>query len=180
MNVFETIFTFLESKLPHTTISVGGKPYLTRCYLFGKDRTWGNIYLHHFHASDQGLELHNHPWEWGYSFVLSGGYLEERINDPCQIQYVNNKIVYSHAKNCEAGRGRCEPPICFMKIERRLVKPRSFNMIRSTNFHRVDLLDEKAGAWTLFFTGPRAKSWGFIDRTTSEFRDWTTNPDAIP
>jgi hypothetical protein len=81
---------------------LGREKYLSRYYLF-KDQmpampdgsspwdTWGNpkigavwpdtrwsLYLHHFHRSDVDRELHNHPWEWAVSFVLAGGYVEER------------------------------------------------------------------------------------------------------
>lgn len=37
-----------------------------------------DLYLHRFHRSDDDAALHNHPWEWAVSFVLSGGYTEER------------------------------------------------------------------------------------------------------
>lgn len=144
---------WLASKLPSTTITVGGKPYLTRCYLFGKDRTWGNIYLHRFHSSDQGDELHNHPWEWSVSLILSGGYSEEfREGDGRETWWVN----------------------------RREKRPGELNFIRAGDFHRVDLHDEEKGAWTLFFAGPRTKDWGFWDRHTKEFKDWRLNPEAIP
>lgn len=36
------------------------------------------IYLHRFHRSDNDGALHNHPWAWAFSIVLSGGYSEER------------------------------------------------------------------------------------------------------
>ena len=63
-------------KWPQVTITVGGKPYLTRYYLLGKDWSFFNIYLHHFHASDQEEEMHNHPWAWAFGIVLKGGYKE--------------------------------------------------------------------------------------------------------
>ena len=39
------------------------EPYLTRYYLFLKDRKWFpfNIFLHNFHKSDPD-DLHDHPW----------------------------------------------------------------------------------------------------------------------
>jgi hypothetical protein len=156
--MISNILSWFESKLPKMTISVNGKPYLTRCYLFGKDRNWGNIYLHHFHSSDQGLELHNHPWKWGFSIVLSGGYVEERCTDFHHYIFKPKRL----------------------NIEVRKIKAGKFNLIKHTHYHRVDLNDETKGAWTLFFAGPRVSSWGFLDRHTCEFRDWTTNPDAIP
>lgn len=101
---------WLSKRLNHITINVpdpvtGVKaPYLTRYYLFGKDRKWGNIYLHHFHDSDKGPELHNHPWEWSFGMILTGGYSEERrmpddsveareVN-PGSINYITSKIFH--------------------------------------------------------------------------------------
>jgi hypothetical protein len=53
-----------------------GSPYLTRVRgprLFGV-----RPMLHHFHRPDGDRALHNHPWRWAISIVLSGSYLEER------------------------------------------------------------------------------------------------------
>lgn len=60
--------------------------YLTRYYIFRKPRAWlPSVYLHCFHASDEDLELHSHPWSKSISFILSGSYKEERLK--------NNKVV---------------------------------------------------------------------------------------
>ena len=78
----------------------GTQPYLSRYYLFrgpkSKDGThpfdafgrpknniirtngW-SVVLHHFHQSDSTEKLHNHGWSWGLSFVLAGGYSEEKL-----------------------------------------------------------------------------------------------------
>lgn len=37
------------------------------------------VRLHHFHRPDAGPHLHNHPFCWGVSFVLSGAYDEQRL-----------------------------------------------------------------------------------------------------
>lgn len=37
-----------------------------------------DLFLHRFVRSDGDGELHSHPWEWGVSFMLAGGYWEER------------------------------------------------------------------------------------------------------
>lgn len=101
---------WLSERLNHVTINVpdpvtGIKaPYLTRYYIFGKDRKWGNIYLHHFHDSDKGKELHSHPWLWSFGLILLGGYKEERrMPDdsvearevkPGSINYITNTIFH--------------------------------------------------------------------------------------
>lgn len=164
------LLRWLEATLPNITITVKGKKYLTRCYFFLKDRYRGNTYLHHFLSSDQGDELHNHPWRWGVSLVLAGGYVEERARRPAFW---------------EEGRGWKNTHVDFrspgpVKIERRVVRPWTLNFIRSSDFHRVDLLDEEKGAWTLFIAGPRVRTWGFLNRHTSEFTDFRKNPEAIP
>jgi len=78
----------------------GNQPYLSRYYLlrgprskdgthpfddFGRPRKniirtngW-SLVLHHFHQSDSTSKLHNHGWTWGLSFVLVGGYSEEKL-----------------------------------------------------------------------------------------------------
>ena len=52
------------------------EPYLTRYYLFLKDRKRFpfNIFLHNFHKGDPD-DLHDHPWCWA-TFIVRGGYWE--------------------------------------------------------------------------------------------------------
>ena len=52
------------------------EPYLTRYYLFLKDRKWFpfNIFLHNFHKGDPD-DLHDHPWPF-VTVILKGGYWE--------------------------------------------------------------------------------------------------------
>lgn len=45
----------------------------------------------------------------------------------------------------------------------RRVLPFSFNLIRQEDYHWVELCEGKP-AWTLFITGPRVTSWGFLRR----------------
>jgi hypothetical protein len=53
-----------------------GDPYLTRYYLFLKERRRFpfNIFLHQFHKSDEDM-LHDHPWSF-VSIIVKGGYWE--------------------------------------------------------------------------------------------------------
>jgi len=52
------------------------EPYLTRYYLFLKNRKWFpfNIFLHNFHKGDLD-DLHDHPWPY-CTIILRGGYWE--------------------------------------------------------------------------------------------------------
>lgn len=94
-----------------------------------------SIYLHRFHRGDVDRELHSHPWKWAVSWVLVGGYIEER-------------------------RSGSEWPRSAIDV--RTLRPGSFNFLRADDFHRVDLLDGEA--WTLFLVGPKVTHWYFWDR----------------
>lgn len=148
----------------------GMSPYLSRFYLLGGPRSKQeevfdnrgspvegavleelpfNIYLHKFHRGDDDEALHNHPWKWSVSFILAGGYAEER--------------------RVPASEG-LPPNKAWDTVERRLVLPFTFNIIRDNDFHRVDLLEEDA--WSIFFAGPKTQNWGFWDRDTNKFWPW--------
>jgi hypothetical protein len=146
---------WLSKYLPSITIPTpDGKAYLTRYYIFGADRAWGNVFLHHFHSSDMDVApsgtyyLHNHPWPWSFSIILVGGYYEERR--------VKNDVII-----------------------RNKFEPGSINTLSDKDFHRVELLEEDG--WSLFFTGWRSKkrSWGFWDRVTKEYVDFKTIAKAV-
>lgn len=147
---------WLLNKLPSVTIPrPDGKPYLTRYYLFGADRSWGNIFIHHFHSSDMDVApsgayyLHNHPWPFSFSIILAGGYIETRRNPGVQFS------------------------------EEYYYEPGSFNFLNNKTFHRVELRGDDG--WSIFFTGWRSKkrSWGFLDPITNEYLDFKNIAKAI-
>lgn len=157
----------------------GAKPYLTRGYLLGGPRSpegedgrlmlWKrrpfNVFLHRFHMSDDADALHNHPCKWSFSIILLGGYVEERRVSKlasgqgciCNIVDIQRSLHHDHhdAK---------------YHVVRRTLKPGSLNVIRDSDYHRVDLLDDEC--WTLFFAGPKVASWSFWDRATGETTKW--------
>tara|TARA_B110000483_G_scaffold191409_1_gene227380 strand:+ start:387 stop:818 length:432 start_codon:yes stop_codon:yes gene_type:complete len=57
---------------------LSNEPYLTRYYLFLKERKWFpfNIFLHNFHKGDPD-DLHDHPWPY-CTIILKGGYWEHQ------------------------------------------------------------------------------------------------------
>lgn len=134
-------------------------PYLTRYFLTrvgplteGMDHAgpapkWG-LYLHRFHRGDDGAELHSHPWRWAVSFILKGGYIEER-----------RFIARTE-----------DPPDYAVEVFSHMVRPWSLNVLTHRDFHRVDLFD--GDAWSLFLVGPIFKSWGFWDRVTKIYTPW--------
>jgi len=81
----KNILLKLISKLNKDTILLPNpktglkEPYLTRHYLIGKKGIFGyNLFIHQFHSGDmEENELHNHPFKFSLSFILSGGYFEE-------------------------------------------------------------------------------------------------------
>lgn len=75
----------LARGLPFQDIRPATAPYLTRYFLAGwapnKNGKGPAIFLHHFLSSDPDDAVHSHPWAWGLSLILVGGYLETRIDE---------------------------------------------------------------------------------------------------
>lgn len=123
-------------------IDVDGEMYLLRFYIKHNGLLPG-LYLHKFYQGDAGRDLHNHPWLWSFSLILTGGYLEERA------------VFIRQAGGCV--------------VLRRQVNPGRINLIKGDDFHRIHLTDPDHGAWTLFCSGPEVKDWGFMDRDTGKY-----------
>ena len=166
--MIRTLLSRFSAYLPPPRIifdRAGKSPYLSRWYLLGRptmpdgshpftedgspkegildpDRLFA-VFLHKFHRGDDDLELHNHPWKWAVSIVLSGGYREER---------------------------RRGAPEKGGAVSVRNVLPFDINLIHHDTFHRVELLAEDA--WSLFIAGPREKNWGFWNRTSGRYLPW--------
>lgn len=51
---------------------------IQRLYLFRWESVM-SIYIHRIPRPDVDRDLHNHPWKWAKSFVLRGGYKEQRL-----------------------------------------------------------------------------------------------------
>ncbi len=138
---------YIVSRKSYTIWRSDTKKYLTRWYFFGKwfrKLTDHNLFLHHFHASDDE-EFHNHRWSYGYSLILWGGYLEMR-----RMPIGTTGFWRTHVK---------------------IYRPFSIVRLDADWFHRVELLNEKRGCWSLFLAGPFANSdWGFLrDDGTTEY-----------
>ena len=147
-------FSVWRFGVPRVIMSRDGLgPYLTRYYILGGPMTEGmevqdasrkrfGLYLHGFRRSDDADDLHNHPWAWAASLILTGGYSEERLTDR------NDELV------------------------RREYTPGSINILNERTFHRIDLNPFAGPTWTLFLTGPRVQGWGFLTRTARRFIGW--------
>lgn len=142
------IDTELATRLDYRTIyNDAGSPYLTRTYLSRTERReLPGLFLHYFHRSDSDRELHNHPWEMGVAFVLTGGYVEHRM---------------------EGRDGTPEP---------RYVAPFTANVLYADTFHRVDLATSHCwtlfvAARRHSERTPEREGWGFIDLETRHYED---------
>lgn len=131
MSVTVRLLRWLADRRPAREIrNRSGAPYLERFFLFRLGG--GAAYLHRFLGSDDGPDLHDHPWGWSVGLVLAGGYDEHRLADR------------------ESGR-----------ITVRQLRPGRINLIRGGDFHRLELTDGTE-TWTLFLHGPWVREWGFL------------------
>lgn len=141
----------LTEQFPGRTrdIYVDGKPYLRRFYLtkrtkneYGEDtgvRNDRSVFLHYFYCGDEDRELHNHPWDQSISYILCGGYDEERRDNE------TNEI---YTKYLRAG---------------------DKNEISHSDFHRISKVPGLKHTWSLFIAGKRVQDWGFWDRETFDY-----------
>ncbi len=112
-----------------------GEVYLERWYLQPRSKVKQNVYLHHMRRGDMDRHLHDHPWD-NVSVVLSGGYWEEVFLDEKQQALCGEtKLVWT-------------PPGSIVR------RP-------AERAHKLHLLAEDRDCWSLFFTGPIARVWGF-------------------
>lgn len=132
----------LSARLPAREITRGdGEPYLERYYV-GRLFGW-TFYLHRFLSGDEGVHLHDHPWRLSWSLILCGRYRETRL------RRIDGDGVHTRQRRFRPGR---------------------LNIIRGTDFHRIDLPDGRE-AWTLFVHGRRIRRWGFLFWEQVD-RDW--------
>lgn len=112
---------------------------LYRSHLGAYMRRWiarcpaGTLRLHNIQQSDEGRDLHDHPFDFT-SLILKGGYVEHRPDCLC------DKFVPSL-------------PPC------RFYGPGSVVRRRAEDLHRLELVN--GPAWTLVLTGPYHRMWGF-------------------
>lgn len=126
---------------PHREVITRGPgrdPYLIRWTLL--QTRWGKVMLHRFFRSDYEGALHDHPWRF-VSIILAGGYWEVTSEDP-------------HLKPWEWWPIRLAPNQArWFGPGRILRRPAQWR-------HRVAIEPGK-GAWSLVFTGPKVREWGF-------------------
>lgn len=139
---------------PHggTIIGKDDDPYMLRVYLMPKCFVPGfsDVYLHYFMRSDE-RNPHNHPCVSCTSRILTQGYKEFRLHN--------------------AGKPEQEwsEQVLLAGYENRLTRK---------DYHRIELLCERKGCWTVFVAGPRVPgdpnlAWGFFDLDKKEHIPWS-------
>ena len=130
----------LADRLPCKVIKGDdGTPYLERYYLGPchpePDGGAGRMYLHRFVGSDPDRGLHDHPWDYASSQILTGRYEEQR--------------------------GGADQPTA--SPARLLRVHGGFYHLNRWTWHRVVLIDDPVThpVWTLFTHGPYRHPWGF-------------------
>lgn len=133
-------------------VAIGGDfaPYLLRWYLIPRNR-FLNVYLHVFMRDDEDSAPHDHPW-WSVSLLL--GQLVNSVDGGAAISRdTHMREVYRDRNGVDRER-----KVGFGDL-----------VFRGARFaHRM--IVPKPRTATLFITGPRIRSWGFL--CPSGWRHW--------
>ena len=133
MTVADRLIARISRREPDVVIGGQDRPYLLRWWVIPRNRFF-NVYLHQFLRSDDDRALHDHPWV-NVSVLLRGAYREHTHTG---VQTIAAPAIRVRASGKFA--------------------------------HRIQLFADglingeihEAPCWTLFFTGPRYRQWGFL------------------
>jgi hypothetical protein len=125
-----------------------GSLYMDRWYLLVFPRLF-SIRIHHICRPDLDRWPHDHPW-WFISIILRGGYREwwcKRTEFRTMLTNIEDPFA--------------PPKMAWMDFHQKQV--RRFNFHTNTDLHMIREFDRgEKGAWTLIFTGPEKREWGFM------------------
>lgn len=127
------ILRWAQSRTPDFVIGGEDRPYLRRHWLLPRNRFF-NVYVHEFLRSDDDRALHDHPWLFNASWMLSGTYREWTPCSCVQCVIDGGVAATDRKKGAIAFRWGSAP-------------------------HRIELTH--GPCWTVFITGPRVREWGF-------------------
>ena len=111
-------------------------PKIHRYYLFGTGKTFG-VFVHHFVGDDAPAMFHDHPWSWGISLVLRGGYIEERREPDGRVA----------KRLLRPGRLNWLRPGMFHRVELRDRRPAWTLFVHGPKVTRWGFLDAVTGAF---------------------------------
>jgi hypothetical protein len=146
---------WLSGLLPCRIISDNGLPYLERyyiCTILGV-----RFYLHRFVGSDPARGLHDHPWAWARSLILSGWYFEETRAGTRTVRWYN-KLT-----------GDTFHRVVLPKYDVLVTRgTRADAQLLITEFEQQD-----QPCWTLFFHSlAYVKPWGFLHNVNDGQVSW--------
>jgi hypothetical protein len=127
--------------------------YMERWWLIPYSRFGIACRLHHILKSDDDRAFHDHPWPY-LTVVLRGGYTEVKP--------------------------RYDRSGFYLGESRRWYGPGSVIFRRAKSWHRLEI-PPGASAWTMFISGPKRQSWGFLPHTTTKIywreylNDWASD-----
>lgn len=108
--------------------------YMERFWILPYGRLGVAARVHHILRSDDDCAFHDHPWPY-LTIILKGGYFEVTP--------------------------RFDESGLYLGERREWRKPGSILFRRAKSWHRLEVPDD-VDTWTLFITGPRRQSWGFM------------------
>jgi hypothetical protein len=119
---------------------------------------WGNLCVHVFHTSDEGRDLHDHPWAFT-SLILFGGYTEVRPK-----QWLRDAHTIAELKNVWEGVGPKTVQTLMaleMNWERVFIGPLTLVRRPASWVHRVELAP-CTKAVTILWRTRKTRPWGFF------------------
>lgn len=143
----------------HITSADGASVYMGRWWLFnpygrGPDGEatparipWlPSVRIHHICRADQDRDLHDHPWN-ARTIILRGWYREERFFSTLtgrDWQHINHHLIRDGSTLFTLGRTRGYT-----------------GRLLFGQYHRISEVSD-GGVWTLFITGRKRGTWGFL------------------
>jgi hypothetical protein len=139
-----------------------GTVYMYRWWLFNPYPTKGwralmpSMRVHRIMRADQDKHLHDHPWN-ARTFILRGWYTEDR-------PYAGEPLP---------------PGVAVPEFYTYLRRAGDTVALRFGEYHRIEAVPPGGEVWTLFITGKKRGTWGFlVDGVKVPWRKYLGLPDA--
>lgn len=148
-------FTYAEIKKgPWTDLDGSQREaivYMRRWYLLVFPNLF-SVRVHHIKLPDLDRWPHDHPWSF-LSVILRGGYREQWCTP--------NTFHHSGNPEAKTASQHVSQRVWVAFFSRHV---RRFSFHRNTDLHKIVEFDRggECGAWTLIFTGPERREWGFM------------------